>query len=424
MKVLFCTFDGPGYTGGPNSWLRRLVLFLRERGVTVRVLVFVNAEFGETDFSGFPLVADFERVGVDFRRFYWWESTEDRIRWIFRQVTDFGPDLFVPNMVIAAFWAARWVREAGIPTVGVLHSDDEFHHALLEVFVHGDPRWRITDLVCVSRHLETLAAARPTDTRIHRIPYGVPRPETEVAEGPFRMLYVGRLEEEQKRISDVARAMCRAARECDVTGAIAGTGNARADVERILRTEGDGRVELLGLVDNATIQSLMARFQALVLLSDYEGLPIALMEAMATGLVPVCTRMGSGIPELVEDGQTGILVEDREAGFVRAIRRLIEHPDERRRLSRGARERVCDGEYAQDRCQAAWLRLISDLGASAKPISGPLGPPGASWRLKLPASDPRFSREDTRELPLFRRLIGIGRAKLGSAGRKLGVTKR
>ncbi|WP_371821102.1 glycosyltransferase [Chloracidobacterium sp. D] len=44
-----------------------------------------------------------------------------------------------------------------------------------------------------------------------------------------------------------------------------------------------------------------------VLLSDYEGLPIALMEAMATGLVPICTAMRSGIGQLVVDGVTGCM---------------------------------------------------------------------------------------------------------------------
>ncbi|QUV81159.1 glycosyltransferase [Chloracidobacterium sp. D] len=65
--------------------------------------------------------------------------------------------------------------------------------------------------------------------------------------------------------------------------------------------------QYVGLVDNARIQALMAEHHMFVLLSDYEGLPIALMEAMATGLVPICTAMRSGIGQLVVDGVTGCM---------------------------------------------------------------------------------------------------------------------
>lgn len=425
MKVLFCAFDGPGYTGGPNSWLRRLVTFLTSRGVSVRVLLFLQADPKDTDFSNYPLLNDFERQGVDFRRFYFWETTENKVRWIFDEVRDFAPDVFVPNVVVAAYWAARWIREAGIPTVGVLHSDDDFHHALLERYVAEDTPWRLTDLVCVSRLLEGLASGKAATTRVHRISYGVNVPDRTATfeRKPLKMLYVGRFEEEQKRISDVARAMCRAANACDATGTLVGSGNAVGDVERILKETGNRRVELGGLIENTRIQQFMADFHVLVLLSDYEGLPIALMEAMAVGLVPVCTRMGSGIPELVLEHRTGLLVDDREDGFVDTVRALASDTERWERLSTGARSHIQDG-YSETACHRAWYELLSDCAAKSAYDGRRLGPGGADWTISLPEPDSRHLQEDFREPAPMRRALRVARHKLASAARSLGKFKR
>lgn len=425
MKVLFCAFDGPGYTGGPNSWLRRLVTYLTSRGVSVRVLLFIQADPKDTDFSSYPLLNDFERQGVDFRRYYFWETTENKVRWIFDEAREFAPDVFVPNVVVAAYWAARWIREAGIPTVGVLHSDDDFHHGLLERYVADETPWRLTDLVCVSRLLEGLASEKTATTRVHRISYGVNVPDRTATfeNGPLKMLYVGRFEEEQKRISDVARAMCRAADACDATGTLVGSGNAIGDVERILRETGNGRVELGGLIENTRIQAFMTDFHVLVLLSDYEGLPIALMEAMAVGLVPVCTRMGSGIPELVIENRTGLLVNDREGDFVETVRALAADPERWKMLSAGAREHIQDG-YAETTCHRAWYELLSDCASKSAYDGRRLGPGGADWNISLPEPDPRHLQEDFREPAPMRRALRMARHKLASAARSLGKFKR
>ena len=94
----------------------------------------------------------------------------------------------------------------------------------------------------------------------------------------------------------------------------------------------------------------------LVLLSDFEGLPIALMEGMACGLVPVCFKMRSGIPELVEDGVTGLLVSDRGDEFVRAIARLHNDRNLWERLSLSARSRIA-ADYSLNACAEKWMDL-------------------------------------------------------------------
>ena len=81
---------------------------------------------------------------------------------------------------------------------------------------------------------------------------------------------------------------------------LAGDGSLRAAVE------GRERVQVLGVRED--VPELLAAADVFVLASDWEGHPVAVMEAMAAGLPVVATRVG-GVPELVEHGVTGLLVE-------------------------------------------------------------------------------------------------------------------
>jgi hypothetical protein len=115
----------------------------------------------------------------------------------------------------------------------------------------------------------------------------------------------------------------------------------------------------------------------MVLLSDFEGIPIALMEGMATGLVPVVTPIRSGIPELVFDGETGYIVPDREASFVDVIRRIRLDPALWQRLSVAARRHFEEG-FSPEVVVEAWTRHI---GGSPAPFHSPdsLELPIQSW---------------------------------------------
>ena len=74
-----------------------------------------------------------------------------------------------------------------------------------------------------------------------------------------------------------------------------------------------------------------------------EGIPVVLMEAMASGVPVVASRI-SGIPELVEDGASGLLVEPRQPeALAAALSSLYKNPGQWKRLSVGGRDRVVHG---------------------------------------------------------------------------------
>lgn len=164
---------------------------------------------------------------------------------------------------------------------------------------------------------------------------------------PFTILCVASLQP-YKGIEYLVRA-CALLRERvpHLQCLIVGEGEERKRIERLIGHLGLSQtVHLLGARPQHEVAALLARADLFVLPSvvapngQMEGLPVALMEAMASRLAVVASRL-SGIPELVEDGVTGLLVPpgDVEA-LVGAITRLYQCEPLRREMGRRGQEKV------------------------------------------------------------------------------------
>ena len=162
---------------------------------------------------------------------------------------------------------------------------------------------------------------------------GVPRP---------RIGYVGRLAP-QKRPDRLVEAFGRMREKASLV--IVGDGPDRALVRRLVAASpARDRITELGFVDHASVPSVLASLDVLVLPSAYEEMGSVLTEAMAAGLPVVASDVG-GIPEVVRDGETGLLVPPGDVdALARALDRLVADPELRRRLAAGARDRA--GRYA------------------------------------------------------------------------------
>ncbi len=400
MKVTFCASDFPNKVGGPYSWLPRLLPLLRDRGIESKVLFFIPGKRKQCRAVQLVKEQGFEYSVKKFPRY-----TDQRIRWILEELKEDSPDVFIPNLVVPAFYASRWVKKAGIPTVGVMHSDDSFYHSVLDQFVFGSSDYRLSGLVAVSRFIEeTIHNQGTTQSLIRCIPCGAPVPPTTTKKtsDKLRIIYVGRLVEEQKQISLLTKAFCRAVREVPDTEAIIyGSGSSRDAVEKIIAEEGRSiSVKLGGRIDSDKVQQNLLQSHVIVLLSDYEGLPIALMEAMACGVVPVCLRIRSGIPELVEDGVTGLLVDDRGDSFVDAIRRLQQESGLWEKLSQGARSKM-EREYSDSIAGDLWAELLQELHQNSN-RSQEIKIPRF---LSVPPVHPAFVKRDPRRPSLGKRLL-------------------
>ena len=113
-----------------------------------------------------------------------------------------------------------------------------------------------------------------------------------------------------------------------------GAARGRAAPPRRRRSGSTDSVVLAG--SRGDVPELLPAFDVFALSSRFEGLPIALLEAMATGLACVATTVG-GIPEVVTDGRDGVLVEPADpAGLADALVALLDDPVRREELGRNA----------------------------------------------------------------------------------------
>jgi glycosyltransferase involved in cell wall biosynthesis len=151
------------------------------------------------------------------------------------------------------------------------------------------------------------------------------------------------------------------------TAMLVGEGPDRPRLEAEIRRLGlEQAVVLAG--DRSDVADVLAGADVFVLSSTSEGLPLSILEAMAAGLPVVASSVG-GVPEAVEDGDTGLLVPPRDpARLAAALERLLADPALRRRLGSNGRERVREHfglEAFQQRHVAVYRRELVRRGLAA-----------------------------------------------------------
>lgn len=107
----------------------------------------------------------------------------------------------------------------------------------------------------------------------------------------------------------------------------------------------------------------MAAFDVYVNSSNFEGVSLTILEAMASGLPVVATRVG-GTPEVVLHDETGLLVEPSQPAELTAVlARLVDAVDVRARLGHAARRRV-EQHFSIQRMVAEYQRIYRSLGVN------------------------------------------------------------
>ncbi|SEN21170.1 colanic acid/amylovoran biosynthesis glycosyltransferase [Luteibacter sp. UNCMF331Sha3.1] len=236
---------------------------------------------------------------------------------------------FGPMGVLAANLRSLGLLEG--PLFTVFHGYDLSQHGVLAR--HADDYRRLFDsgerMLPISERWALKLAMLGCDTdkiQVHRMgvdldsfPFRAPVAGIPDASRTLRVVSVARLVE-KKGVTYLCEAMALlAARGVPATLEVIGDGPLQASLRRFVddRALGD-RVFLSGRRDKAYVQSALAAADVFALPSvtaidgDQEGIPVSLMEAMASG-VPCLSTVHSGIPELIEDGRSGWLVPERDA---------------------------------------------------------------------------------------------------------------
>jgi glycosyltransferase involved in cell wall biosynthesis len=355
--------DGPG---GAETMLVRLSDSLRERGHTVFP---VGPERGAGWLRVQLSERGFERDFFTIRRPLDWRCLRDLTRVLQgRRVNVVHSHEF--TMAVYGAAAAHWLR---IPHVITMHGSQ---YVTAKWRRRAALRWafrRSSHVVGVStdttRHLIHELGLDPDAIRtVHN---GVPyrpgdrvgtRRALAVADDEVLLLAVGNLIP-RKGHAVLIQALASAVLPAPVRWrlAIAGQGDERERLLALARARGVGdRVHLLGQRDD--IPDLQAAADIFVMPSLWEGLPLALLEAMFAGSAIVASRT-AGIPEAIRDGVDGWLTEPGDEEDLRqALERLLPDADARARLGAAARLRA-QSQFAMSRMTDAYEALYADPAA-------------------------------------------------------------
>jgi len=348
VEIRVCTLYGPQRGAPPEPPVPISRLGLKALIPLVRSLAGIRREFGP---GALPFLKR-----VLFRR---WRSLETAGEALWATLAGVYLARRLPRegvMHLHAPWAdgpatAAWVAStlSGLPFSFCGHAHDIY-----------PPDGALEDKLAAATFVRTISEANgrylmelcpASASKLVVIPCGTTLPETprppRTAGGPPRLLAVGRLVD--KKGFPVLLEACHLLRQegVEVHLTLAGDGPRRQALEKQAADLGlAGAVTFLGHVPHAQVPALLGRADLFVLpcrvdaTGDRDGLPVALLEALAHG-VPVVSTAVSGVPEVVRPGETGWLVppEDPPA-LARALREALEDPAEARRRALAGRELV------------------------------------------------------------------------------------
>jgi glycosyltransferase involved in cell wall biosynthesis len=376
-----------GRLSGVDIFSAHLVRGLRQLGREAHVLM-TCPDDATQDAMTFPGDIPVETLPVS-RNMPWrkrWKALSDHLE-------NSAPGIYIPNYD----WRNSCIsptlsRKVGI--VGIVHSDDPMHY---EHVTRLGRYWNA--VVAVSQTIAgRVIKLDPTlAPRLVTIPYGVKVPEvlTEripAAGGVLRIVYAGRLVQEQKRVLDLPRIFnALMEREVPAELTIIGSGADEAALKDACgRWIGAGpetsHVRFLGTLPNQEVLQVFDQSDVLLLTSEFEGLPVSLLEAMAHGCVPVVTDVPSGIPELVRNGETGYRVSVGDtAGFADCLANLQSDALKRQDLSAASHAAIRSGGFRVEDMVAAYLNLFervlveAEVGEFQRPRGHTLPPPNSPW---------------------------------------------
>ncbi len=196
-----------------------------------------------------------------------------------------------------------------------------------------------TRMVCVSDHEKALAATLPMDpARASVIPNAIAdvpwRSDPRAPEPSLAM--VARMAPPKRHDLLLQALALLAAEGLRPATALMGDGPLRDEHQRLAGALELAQVQFMGDVHNVPEQ--LARHAIFVLLSDHEGLPMSLLEAMRAGMAIVATRL-PGIEELLAHEESALLVTNDPFAIAQALRRLLQDGALRARLAQAARAR-------------------------------------------------------------------------------------
>ena len=336
------TMAGPG---GAERTMSYLVNDLVKRhAVTLLTLDGPDAR------SFYPLSGSLQQVRLDklggrgFGRLLRLLSRPYRIR---REMRSRGPDVIVSFMDTMNVTAIISCLGLGLPIVVSERNDPALNRlGYFKELLRDRLYWLAREVVTQTGRAASYFPPA-LQTKIKVIPNAVPfcalraGPDKPNAKGRWRVIAVGRLEQQKgfDQLIEAFAAVADAEPDWDLT--IIGEGTQRSRLDRLIKKFNlEQRVAMVGIVREVWPELAASHIMAFP--SRYEGFPNALAEGLAVGLPAVAYHGVSGVEDLVIHGKTGLLVDlsDGSSGLARALSVLMNDARLRYALGNAAREHV------------------------------------------------------------------------------------
>jgi glycosyltransferase involved in cell wall biosynthesis len=385
-RIAFVTYAM--YCGGMETFLLRLAKYLDQQGCDVEVITTIEPGEWFGQLSNLHIkahhISGYRQSGLldPFRH-------SDRVS---AQLTAGHYDVIFLNHTrhAQAILARLAERVIAIP---ILHNDVA---QIYQVGCANQDAWNAA--VAVSPRVAGRARERVPRRPVVEITSGVVLPSPEQWQDrrqfsrPLELIFIGRLEHGQKGVlflPDIYKACLDRGMDASLT--IVGDGPDAPELHRKLshyRLQGTTR-HLRGLTPEEVYALLLAS-HILLMPSHYEGLPIALLESLACGCVPVASRLPGITDVAVTHGETGMLADAGQVhAYAEAIATLYNDPARWSRMSSAARESA-GRRFSVEAMGRSYLALINEALNGRYPLPRPRKhQPGLdlavfSWRDFLP----------------------------------------
>jgi glycosyltransferase involved in cell wall biosynthesis len=287
----------PDKLGGSLNIVEGIFRHRRPDGFNYAVILTHNPLWVDTPFAG--------RFNADYQARFEFKSPIENFHAVLRRLRaaiPAGDGVLLANDLLELAMASAF--DCGRSVIQILHGDSDYYYDL------SDRHQDVIDAFVVygrtmEQKLKEKLPHRADD--IYFLPYGVGEPPRlrRPSPGQLRLLFSGRLEHGQKGVLDLPLIDQElGTRGIDVSWTIVGAG---PDEQRLRTGWRSGRVTFLGAKTTREVLDVAADHDVFVLPTRYEGVPVALLEAMSVGLAPVVSRIASGVAEILIDGETGLM---------------------------------------------------------------------------------------------------------------------
>jgi len=352
------------YLSGINTYAINLARGLISAGFDAEILI-TNDPL-EKKRKPIDRPSDIPIKELPVRKFATWS-----MRWnlLTEYLINCSPCIYLPNQD-RAFSCASSILPESVKVIGVIHSDEEYHYTHLS---RMGPYWNA--VVCVSPFIESIAIKRypHLKAKLVTIPNAVPAPPFNPVRSKctdLRLIYAGRLKQYQKRIFDLPLIVDKLyQKNIPFKLTIAGDGDDQDELFlRIKLVDPESRVLFVGPLSNDNIIKNFKTHDVFLLTSEFEGLPMALLESMAQGCIPVVSKIESGIMNVIKPGANGFIYPIGDINFcVNILHTLYSNPDLRNIVSFHSHLTAKEGYASQKNQIINYINLfekVTSTGAS------------------------------------------------------------